>query len=647
MFIEILIYSSLLLLALAVLVWKRSGVDGASLTAIAILGLAVCGALLWKPETDLQLELALPAGLEPEAGLATSDSCRACHPDQYRSWHRSYHRTMTQAATPEAVLAPFEGVRLVDGQGEPTLLTREGNGFWVEMKPFWQLEPGRGDVSSQMAGISRVRQRIVMTTGSHHLQAYWMQLEDYGGAYLQFPWIYQIGERRWIPAADSFLKPPLQGVPETPIWNQTCIDCHTVGGQPRLDLVRRTVLSRVGELGIACESCHGPAGEHIRANQAPQRRYYYHLTGRPDPTIVQPERLSPRRASEVCGQCHSVSGPLEPEKWQVEGRVFRAGDKLEETRRIVRFSQVPQDPVIHAWLRQNPEELRGRFWPDGTVRVAGREYNGLIESGCFQRGDLSCLSCHSMHSSHPDGQLAKEMESNEACFQCHSSYRDRLQQHTRHPPETAGSLCYNCHMPHTTYGLFEALRSHRIDSPSVEISLRSGRPNACNLCHLDQSLAWSQQHLSDWYGLPEVPMSPQEEEISAALLWLLRGDAAQRALSAWSMGWAAAHRASGRGWQAPFLAPLLEDPYAAVRYVAYRTLRKLPGYADFRYDFVGPPQQRKQAREQAFALWQTQGSESRDRRGTRILLDQSAELQREALAQLLAQRDDRPVRIIE
>ena len=201
-----------------------------------------------------------------------------------------------------------------------------------------------------------------------------MQLEDYGGAYLQFPWIYQIGERRWIPAADSFLKPPLQGVPETPIWNQTCIDCHTVGGQPRLDLVRRTVLSRVGELGIACESCHGPAGEHIRANQAPQRRYYYHLTGRPDPTIVQPQRLSPRRASEVCGQCHSVSGPLEPEKWQVEGRVFRAGDKLEETRRIVRFSQVPQDPVIHAWLRQNPEELRGRFWPDGTVRVAGREY---------------------------------------------------------------------------------------------------------------------------------------------------------------------------------------------------------------------------------------------------------------------------------
>src|SRR5207237_4419640 len=30
------------------------------------------------------------------AGYVGSKSCRSCHADQFDSWHRSYHRTMTQ-----------------------------------------------------------------------------------------------------------------------------------------------------------------------------------------------------------------------------------------------------------------------------------------------------------------------------------------------------------------------------------------------------------------------------------------------------------------------------------------------------------------------------------------------------------------------
>ena len=646
---EGLIYGLVVLLALVTLLaGRRPGRDHVTRTAAAVLGLAIGGALLWRPGTDPLLQQTLPDRVGPEGGFATSDRCQACHPGQYQSWYQSYHRTMTQAATPETVLAPFDGVRLVDYRGETTLLGRTGDHYSVEMRAFWQLEePGQRGAATRLAALPRVKQRIVMATGSHHLQAFWIRLADYGGAYVQLPWIYQIAEQRWIQAADSFLQPALEGPPDTPIWNQTCVDCHTVGGQPQMDLTRGTLFTRAAELGVACESCHGPASEHVRANRAPQRRYYYHLTDQPDATIVQPKHLSPRRASQICGQCHSVSGPLEPEEWQVQGRMFRAGDDLEETRRIVRFSEDPQDPLIAAWLRQNPEELKGRFWPDGTVRVAGREYNGLIESACFQRGNLSCLSCHSMHESDPDGQVAANRDGNEACFQCHTDYRSALEQHTRHPSGSSGSLCYNCHMPRTTFGLFEALPSHRIDNPSVQISLQTGRPNACNLCHLDQSLAWSQQYLSDWYGLPTMEMSVDQKEVSAALLWLLRGDAAQRAVAAWSMGWEAAHEASGERWQAPFLAQLLEDPYAVVRYVAYKALRKLPGYDDFEYDFVGAPQQRSQARNQALALWENQVRERRDRRGAQILLDPSAALQYERLARLLSERDDRPVRIIE
>ena len=43
---------------------------------------------------------------ENSAGYVTSAACRSCHPREYESWHRSYHRTMTQVVSPATVLAP-------------------------------------------------------------------------------------------------------------------------------------------------------------------------------------------------------------------------------------------------------------------------------------------------------------------------------------------------------------------------------------------------------------------------------------------------------------------------------------------------------------------------------------------------------------
>ena len=88
-------------------------------------------------------------------------------------------------------------------------------------------------------------------------------------------------------------------------------------------------------------------------------------------------------------------------------------------------------------------------------------------------------------------------------------------------------------MPHTTYGLLKAIRSHEIDSPSVQSTLSTGRPNACNLCHLNKSLAWTAEHLTSWYGESPVELSDDERTIAASVLWALRGDAAQRR---WSLG---------------------------------------------------------------------------------------------------------------
>jgi len=49
----------------------------------------------------------------------SSDTCRACHPAEYASWRASYHRTMTQVATIDAVRADFDHVLVSDVPGNP------------------------------------------------------------------------------------------------------------------------------------------------------------------------------------------------------------------------------------------------------------------------------------------------------------------------------------------------------------------------------------------------------------------------------------------------------------------------------------------------------------------------------------------------
>jgi hypothetical protein len=165
-------------------------------------------------------------------------------------------------------------------------------------------------------------------------------------------------------------------------------------------------------------------------------------------------------------------------------------------------------------------------------------------------------------------------------------------------------------MPYTTYGLLKTVRSHQISNPSVQITRETGRPNACNLCHLDKTLSWTAAALNTWYGTPIPPLADDDASVAASLVTLLKGDAGLRAIVAQSLGWLAAQQASGTTWMAPYLALMLDDPYDAVRYIASRLLRTLPGFAAFQFDFVAPPRARAAARVRALEIW-------RDTRGAR------------------------------
>jgi predicted CXXCH cytochrome family protein len=469
------------------------------------------------------------------------------------------------------------------------------------------------------------------------MQAYWVA-GAFGNQQFSFPFTYLFEEERWVPRNDVFMLPP-----DSPslqqVWNSNCIGCHATAGQPQQDPRSLVLNTRVAEYGISCESCHGPAQDHIRANSAPLRRYTLHRRATNDATITNPARVSAKKSSEICGQCHAARYNTKQGEWLMEGFDYWHRDDITTARPLSPGHELPTlndpDNPEHAAKRR---ALSGYFWPDGMIRVSGREYNGLVETPCFQRGEMSCLSCHSMHRSNPDDQLARGMESNTACLQCHGNYERNLTQHTHHAANSAGSLCYNCHMPHTTYGLLKAIRSHQITSPSVKSSIDTGRPNACNLCHLDQTLAATARQLHAWYGQPIPRMDADFTNTPASAIWLLRGDAGQRALIAWHMGWDPAKQASGTNWLVPYLAETLDDPYSVVRYIGQRSLKRLPGQKRLAYDYIAPPATRSQVKSALLQRWDAGMLQAEE--NSKILLPQQ-------MSRLLQRRDHRPMELLE
>ncbi len=623
-------------LAAAVLAARFLRADRAKLVAAVGMVALVAAASIWSVATRQptlpEAEVATRPIEVPLDGYVTSSKCRACHPHEYDTWHDSYHRKMTQRAGPQSVLGNFNDVRLTI-DGKHFHLQNEGGEFWVEMD---------NPVTTVVGAPTRVRERIALTTGSHNMQAYWFETGfTRTMGLLPFTWL--IAEQRWTSRRAVFVLPHTDPCDaQLGTWSMVCLKCHATHSRPRIDYegnMLRGHDTHVAELGIACEACHGPAASHVAANQSPTRRYAMHLSGEADPTIVNPKRLDPERSTQVCGQCHGQYDYQFNDKsmaaWFREGFAYRPGD----------------DVLKHRKVKFEGDE---QFWSDGLIRVAGREYNALLGSGCHDRGKMTCLSCHVMHQPSDDPRPRQEwandqlrnLSGDDSCLQCHQTYAKDNPAHTHHAADSEGSRCQNCHMPHTTYGLMKGVRNHRIASPSVQSTIATGRPNACNQCHLDKTLAWTAVHLHEWYGTEIPKLGSDDQEIAASVLWSLKGDAAQRALMAWSLGWQPAQRASGSEWMAPYLAELIDDPYEVVRTIAQRSLRTLPGYGDFRHDLNGLPAARTAAKAAALAIWQQARPTTKEPRQD-VLLAPDGSLRGDLFTRLLSQRNHRLVRLFE
>src|SRR5450631_4312661 len=110
---------------------------GASVFAVTVIALACWhdssrGVLQAPPNRPITAQ---------ERNYVTSNSCRACHPGNYASWHASFHRTMTQVATATTLILDARDIEL-SFAGRQYKLERRGDSIFASDRSLGEKEYG-------------------------------------------------------------------------------------------------------------------------------------------------------------------------------------------------------------------------------------------------------------------------------------------------------------------------------------------------------------------------------------------------------------------------------------------------------------------------------------------------------------------------
>jgi predicted CXXCH cytochrome family protein len=110
------------------------------------------------------------------------------------------------------------------------------------------------------------------------------------------------------------------------------------------------------------------------------------------------------------------------------------------------------------------------------------------------RHGVTCSDCHDPHS----GQL--KATGNALCAQCHAPAKYDATTHHFHAAGTPGAQCVNCHMPAANFMVVDARRDHSMRVPRPDQTVTLGVPNACNHCHDKKDAPWAAAAVRSWYG---------------------------------------------------------------------------------------------------------------------------------------------------
>ncbi len=406
---------------------------------------------------------ALPPARVPH--YVGSAECARCHEAEHESWRASHHALAERPLDPALDAEAFRQERVVE-QGAVTsvaLTTDEG--------PALELETADGErrrfLAERVFGVSPLRQVLIDPdppgTDSGRLQASQIAWDP-----AKAEWFDVFGDEHRVPGEwGSWTGRGMN-------WNAMCADCHNTAVDKGYDPARDAYETTMAEMGVGCESCHGPGSDHVSWQGG-------HAGESPDPTIASLRApADPALSVDACGVCHA--------------------------RREALMEHLPRGAALLEAFHPELPSASPTFLPDGRIRDEDFEYASFLLSR-LHLGGVTCLDCHEPHS----GSL--RLPGDDLCMSCHNAPVGALQApidrrtHSRHAPDQAS--CVDCHMPRTTYMQRHPRHDHSFSVPDPALSLELGLRNACTDCHEARDARWALTSLEGWLG--EGRSAPRRE----------------------------------------------------------------------------------------------------------------------------------------
>lgn len=267
-----------------------------------------------------------------------SEQCIACHKDMHSALIDGYGKTAHRAAMTDAAKKPAAVVAVFDAKSP----------------------------------VKKADIKYVLGTGKVY--------QNYLDKNLKLlPGEWRVKERKWV-AIKS-----VDGATQ-------CVGCHTTNFDP-------TAKSWT-ELGVGCEACHGPGGDHADSMDAAD--------------INSLRKLDSKHKDMVCGRCHSIG--TDPTGKYAFPTTFVPGEDLDK----------------HFKLKEPGEQSRNS------------QYNTFTASKHYE-GGMSCTGCHDPHGDKSKAKPQLKQPINDQCLVCHKPTIGSLKDHA--PDAAADATCATCHMP--------------------------------------------------------------------------------------------------------------------------------------------------------------------------------------------------------
>ncbi|MEM9045148.1 MAG: multiheme c-type cytochrome [Pseudomonadota bacterium] len=492
-------------------------------------------------------ESELRAQASPEVpAYVGSQTCFSCHAQEYTAWAGSHHQLAWTLPTPETVSGDFDDASFTHN-GVTSRFFRRRDAFVIETDG-----PTGAMAEYQIIGVA----------GIAPLQQYLVEIEPGRVQALDTAWDNLDG--RWYhlyPDQDLAGGDGLHWTGPYKSWNARCAECHATGYEKTYQPRSRSYASKVAEIGVGCEACHGPGEAHLAWAADTESNLGEGWSGlSPTGFSARFEPGTPRTEIQQCAGCHSRREP------------------------IMDSSPLPGTPFNDAYrlalLRP------GLYHADGSIDDEVYVYGSFIQSKMAAKG-VRCSDCHNSHSAD------LKADGNAACTQCHSpagnarfpSLQQKLYDdpsHHFHEAGTAGAQCKSCHMIERVYMQIDPRRDHSFRIPRPDLAGAAGAPDACTDCHKDRDADWAAAEITRQYPAANRPahfgevfafgrISPsfaQEDLAAIAMDETLPGIVRASSLDLM--------RDNGDAGLLDQMAPLLSDPEDLVRVAAIRLQRNAP-----------------------------------------------------------------------